>query len=196
VLESTRQGLQEREEQLASLEELRGQAAGAVTLARRALEDIEARAEEQRQVLVELERLEEEQRAFAAVVAERDVAGVGFAASADRLLADMEALEAARSALANAQRTALERSRNLDDFVIPDEPEIVQSAWSRLTERVGSGLQEALDDELMTAAARSPMGTDIEKLPAHLQAAARERRSALRRESMKLRWRQSNPGDH
>jgi SMC interacting uncharacterized protein involved in chromosome segregation len=191
-LERSRERLREGQEQLASLEELRGQAAGAVALARRSIEDIEGRAVEQQQALAELERLEEEQAAFAALIGQRDAAAASFAASADRALADLDALDSVRSLLGDSQRAAVQRGRRVENFMIPDEPEHVQTAWSRLTERIGSGLQQALDDELIAAAARSPMGAEIKNLPEHLQAAARERRFALRRE---IKLRRSRPSD-
>ena len=54
-------------------------------------------------------------------------------------------------------------------------------AWQRLQELVRASLQEQLEDELIEAAVRSPLGRAIDDLPEHLQEAARRRRFSARR---------------
>jgi hypothetical protein len=51
-----------------------------------------------------------------------------------------------------------------------------------LTDTVREHFESQLERDLVEAAARSPMGYEIQKLPAHLQALARERRLAVFRE--------------
>jgi len=182
-LERARERLRHGEEQLASLEELRAAAAGSVNLARRAIDEIEERADERRRVLAEIAALEEERRAFAGVVAERDAAGTQLAATANRLLAELDVLVAAREAVVEAQRAALRRGRTVEEFRVPDEAGEVHAAWSSLVARVREAIEQTLEDELVTAAARSVMGADIKNLPVHLQAAARARRTLLRRDA-------------
>ena len=64
---------------------------------------------------------------------------------------------------------------------LPPEPEDLQEQWDRLAGHVRRGLGQQLDDELIDAAARSPMGAAIGDLPRHLQEAARRRRQLLMR---------------
>jgi hypothetical protein len=45
--------------------------------------------------------------------------------------------------------------------------------------RVGTSLDATLEEELLDAAARSPLGNAICDLPVHLREAAQERRRAL-----------------
>jgi hypothetical protein len=59
----------------------------------------------------------------------------------------------------------------------PDrEPPGVNQARELLVGLVRQWLDRELERELVEAAARSPMGHEIEKLPEHLRALARERR--------------------
>jgi hypothetical protein len=51
-----------------------------------------------------------------------------------------------------------------------------------LADTVREHFEIQLERDLIEAAARSPMGYEIQKLPAHLQALARERRVAVLRE--------------
>ena len=62
------------------------------------------------------------------------------------------------------------------------EPAAASQSIEMLTDTVREHFESQLERDLVEAAARSPMGYEIQKLPAHLQALARERRLAVFRE--------------
>jgi hypothetical protein len=63
------------------------------------------------------------------------------------------------------------------------EPTIVAQSLEALAAIVRERLEGELERDLVEAAARSPMGHDIQKLPAHLQALARKRRITIHSET-------------
>ncbi len=62
---------------------------------------------------------------------------------------------------------------------LPPEPVALAESWDRLVARIRTELDQNLEEELLEAAARNPLAHAIDDLPAHLRAAARERRRTL-----------------
>jgi chromosome segregation ATPase len=136
-------------------------------------------------VRVELERLQaalEEARTRASLAAleeavgERDRTAEAAAGAIAAAIESLDDLDRRREAVARA-RTAV-TGHGLDPQV-PAEPEAFAGALERLVELVRGTLQDALDDELLEAAARSRSAGAIDELPPHLREAARQRRRAL-----------------
>jgi hypothetical protein len=169
-----RERLSEGEEKLDTLEQEKAETLGVVSIARRALSDLEQRLAEERQALAKAER-EEARRRLEATVAERDAVARRLAGTADRLLAELDELDAARAAVAAAGRPV--------PLEPPSEPAELAEAWDRMLARLQSDVGRNLEEELLEAAARSPMGFAIKDLPPHLRPAAQERRRALMKAS-------------
>jgi molecular chaperone GrpE (heat shock protein) len=165
-----RERLTEGEGKLETLEQEKAETLGVVSIARRAMSDLEQRLAVERQALAKAER-EEARRRLEATIAERDSVARRLAGTATRLLAELDELEAARAAVAAAGRAV--------PLEIPSEPAELAEAWDRLLARLQSDVGRNLEEELLEAAARSPMGFAIKDLPPHLRPAAQERRRAL-----------------
>jgi predicted nucleic acid-binding Zn-ribbon protein len=156
---------------------------------RRALADHEQRMLEKRAELDEA-MAEDARGVFEQVMQDRHEAAKSLADSAELLLDRLAALdrlrEAARSAWATAESRGRAVGKPLDEAVASDvegEPEVMRESWDRLCQEVRQRISEQFEDQLVEAAARSPMGHAIPDLPAHLQELARQRQRALFRQS-------------
>jgi hypothetical protein len=90
--------------------------------------------------------------------------------------------EAARSAWASADSRAKAIGKELDAPTageIEAGPDVMRESWERLCEEVRKRINEEFEEELVAAAARSPLGHAINDLPRHLQELARQRYRAL-----------------
>jgi hypothetical protein len=170
--------LDDSEETLEALERQKTQVAGTVMNARRALGDLEERLVERRQALAEAER-EEARRTLDAAVAERDHAAMQLAETVGQALDDIDSLDAARAAVGAVHQTFTSGPGRTHPPELPPEPAALAEAWDRLVARIRIELDQNLEEKLLDAAARSPLGYAIDDLPAHLRAAARQRRRSL-----------------
>ena len=178
-LERLRARLHEGEERLEALEQQKAETAGSVAMARRALGEFEERLAEQRRDLAEAEH-EDARRSLDELVAKRDAAAIQVAAAVHQTLGQLDELDAARAAVAAGRDAIVGGQADAQRTVeLPSEPLELTEAWDRLTTRVRAHIDERLEDELLDAAARSPLGHAIDDLPAHLRAAAQERRRVL-----------------
>jgi capsular polysaccharide biosynthesis protein len=178
-LERLRARLHEGEERLEALEQQKAETAGSVAMARRALGEFEERLAEQRRDLAEAEH-EDARRRLDELVAKRDAAAIQVAAAVHQTLGQLDELDAARAAVAAGRDAIVGGQADAQRTVeLPSEPLELTEAWDRLTTRVRAHIDERLEDELLDAAARSPLGHAIDDLPAHLRAAAQERRRVL-----------------
>jgi chromosome segregation ATPase len=178
-LERSHARLREGHEAIADLERRQAEAAGSVAVAERAINEIEQRLVEQREALARLERVNVARRQLAVRIGERDAAASDVADTVDELLTQLEKLAAARETVtaARADFRALAGRSGLDD--VPPEPAALRESWERLIEHIRTELGAELENDLVEAAARSPLGTAIDDLPVHLRALATERRTAL-----------------
>jgi chromosome segregation ATPase len=160
-----------------ALDELEGrriEAEGRLAIARQAATNYAGRLEERRQALAHALEVEVQARLLEAVGARDETANRAAEAIA-HLIASFERLEAARTTTAERVEEA-EPHLGRRAEVGPEPPEFEQE-WTRLIDFVSRRAQLQLDDELVEAAASSPGGFDINKLPQDLQVIARERRS-------------------
>jgi chromosome segregation ATPase len=172
---------------LAQLEEQREETEGRLALARRAQADVEQRLRERR---VEFERAEAEAavEAYEGVLRERALAADALVSAVEAIAAQLSDYEAANERAADAWSAVSARRLSLSDSARkalkqPDrEPPRVGEAREMLVELVRPWLDREHASEI-EAAARSPMGHGIEKLPEHLRVLARERRNAILRGS-------------
>ena len=118
---------------------------------------------------------------FRSAVKGREAAALDAAAAIEDALASFAAYERSYDDVA-AARIDVGPGYDVTD---PPEPEQLGEAWERLVEFVRSKIDEQLEDEVVESAARSFAGYEIEKLPEHLQAAARARRRRLSTELAK-----------
>jgi hypothetical protein len=176
--ERLRAQLDDSEGALEALERQRAEVAGTVMNARRTLGDLEERLTERRHALAEAER-EEARRMLEAAVLERDDAAMQLAETVGQALDDIDSLDAARAAVEAIHQTLIGGSGRTQTPELPPEPVALAGAWDRLVARIRIELDQNLEDNLLEAAARSPLGYAIDELPAHLRAAARQRRRAL-----------------
>jgi len=173
-LQHARQLAEKSQAALSALDEQRREREGRLTLALRAQQDYERRLEEKR---AELARAEAEAalEALKNELRNRDVAAEAFATA-------QEEVEKVRQAI------LLRGGAELRDAAaeLPDEPgappSVFAEALTTLTDLVSQRADHDLERDLVEAAARSPMGNDISRLPAHLQGLARERFIAMGRE--------------
>jgi len=156
---------------------------------RRALGDHEQRIREKRAELDEA-MAEDAREIFEQVMQDRHEAAKSLAEAAELLLDRLAALDRLREAARRAWATAESRGRAvgkpLDEAVASDvegEPEVMRESWDRVCHEVRQRISEQFEDQLVEAAARSPLGHAIGDLPAHLQELARQRQRALFRQS-------------
>jgi predicted nucleic acid-binding Zn-ribbon protein len=158
---------------------------GRLALTRQALADYHERMKEKRAGLDEA-MAEDARVVLERTLQDREEAGKSVAEAAELLLTRLRALdglqEAARSALVSAKSRARAVRKELvapAAAEIEAGPEAMRESWQRLCEEVRKRIDEEFQDELVNAAARSPMGHAIDQLPRHLQALARQRQQAL-----------------
>jgi DNA repair exonuclease SbcCD ATPase subunit len=171
------------QQEIEELEKRKAETQGSVILAERAISDLERRLAEQREVLARRQRLEEARDRLAQAIADRDAAATRLAATAEALMVQLDELSALGDTVTTAQQ-AVQAAGDRRTLELPGEPAELRDAWNRLIERIRTQLGSQLEHELLEAAARSPFGNAIRDLPAHLRAAARERRAALHHQSV------------
>jgi len=174
--------LAETERALAELERQRAEMVGTAENVRQAMTDLGQDLVQRRETLAKAER-EQAGKALRDSLAERDAVAVRLAKHLRPLLDDIAALDDARSQVtaAHARLRKLEGPQALRP--VPPEPPELADRWKWLITRAGAEFDSHLADELLDAAARSPLGHAIEDLPAHLREAARQRRRLLRNEA-------------
>jgi hypothetical protein len=172
--------LREAETRLAELEDERNELSGRLALRRRAVEDL---AQYERQLRDDLAavNLEEAQTALTAAIGARDAAAGDAAKKASEFRAAHDLLEQRRRELVDAV-DALRRLRPPSKVSVPAEPDKFDEEWRSVVPLVERELNRRLESELVAQAARSTNPLDIESLPAHLQALAKERRNHLLRQ--------------
>jgi DNA repair exonuclease SbcCD ATPase subunit len=188
LLQEARQDVEESDAALARLEEQRVEREGQLALARRAEEDLGRRIEEKR---AELKRAEAEAavEAYDRSVNARDAVAEKVASAVEAAVAVFGEYDAAQKRVGKAWETVLRSRSAAGDSrtgKIPEsgrEPTVLTEAFETLAGLVRERLDGELERDLVEAAARSPMGNDIPKLPAHLQALARERRRSITQEA-------------
>jgi chromosome segregation ATPase len=167
---------------LAALEEQRVEYAGRLRLAQQAEEDVKRRIEEKQ---VERQRAEDEAviENYERAVGERESAAERFASAAGAAVAALAEYEAAQQRVVDALETVRSRRAGGTSIKSEGEPTIVTQSLELLVDVVRKRLDTDLERDLVEAAARSPLGYDIKKLPAHLQVLARQRRGAVLNEA-------------
>jgi signal recognition particle GTPase len=194
-LQRAREAAEENQAALSALDEQRSEREGRLALARRAQQDFERRLEEKR---AELARAEAEAalEALKKELRNRDVAAEAFASAAQSVITRLENFDTAQEGVETALRAMLlgQAQARVEAAELPDDldaqPGVFTEALTTLTEIVSQRADHDLERDLIEAAARSPMGHDISRLPAHLQGMARERYAAIGREG-----RGSQPND-
>jgi hypothetical protein len=167
------------EETLERLKQAQSETAGRLTLASRAEADLKQRLGEVRTALREAAR-EAAAQALRQAVAVRDAAAKEAAAAINRAITRLENLDAARAAVERAAGEATQAGSRAAP-TLPAEPASFAEQWSRLEHLVREHAQWRLEEDLIEAAAASPMGIAIEDLPVHLQQLARDRHRAKQR---------------
>jgi chromosome segregation ATPase len=148
-----------------ALEEEIHQAKARLGLARRAIEDHEARLAEKKDELKKAEREEALQL--------WDEAAARLADASSKVLVELEAFEAAEravSALGGHPESA------------GDDRDVLGAPWTQLKQAVRERIDTEFADEVLEAAVRSRMPDAMNALPAHLREAARARIRARKRE--------------
>jgi leucyl aminopeptidase len=192
-LQRARQLAEKNQAALSALDEQRSEREGRLTLALRAQEDYERRLEEKR---AELARAEAEAalEALKKELRNRDVAAEAFASAAQSVIERLQDFDTAQEEVDKAReaiqlrgpaQARIAAAELADDSSAP--PGVFAEALSTLTEIVSQRADHDLERDLVEAAARSPMGYDISRLPAHLQGLARERFIAMGREGRRSR---------
>jgi chromosome segregation ATPase len=177
-LEDARKQLQEHEGALAQLEEQRAETTDRLELARRQIAEL-GRQVERRQAELEEARQQAVYDAFLESVERRDEAANDAAARLDAALEALSALQRLRE----ETKTALGSVPPRFNAVVPDEPTVLDEAWTRVAALVRADLDYKLEDELVFAAATSPGGRAIQDLPVHLREMATQRRRELQRQN-------------
>jgi chromosome segregation ATPase len=159
---------------LDDLEGRRNEVAGRLEIARQAAESYVARLEERREELARAFDAELQARLLETAAA-RDDAALRAAEAIAHVIRSVERLEAARAS--TAERVAELEARRRRRVEVDPEPAELNEHWAQLVDFVTARVQRRLDEELVEAAASSPGGQDIEKLPEHLQVVAKRRRN-------------------
>jgi hypothetical protein len=158
---------------LDDLEGRRNEAAGRLEIARQAADSYAARLDERREELKRAFEAELHARLLE-TVGLRDEAALRASEAITHLIASFERLEATRDATDEYIRALDSQARRRVE--IGPEPAELDERWAQLVDFVTTRAQLQLDDELIEAAASSPGGYEIEKLPEHLQVIAKSRR--------------------
>jgi hypothetical protein len=147
---------------------------GEMSIAQRAVADLTAEISRLQQALAEAD-VDEAREKVAAAVRRRDDGAAEAAAAIDNLLTLLEEIEEHRRAVTEAQKE-LRAMTPTPGPPPPREPSVLDEPLGRL---------EAFVDarSAVTAAAKSPAGFGITKLPEHLQELARQRRLAMIKEA-------------
>jgi hypothetical protein len=147
---------------------------GEMSIAQRAVADLTAEISRLQQALAEAD-VDEAREKVAAAVRRRDDGAAEAAAAIDNLLTLLEEIEEHRRAVTEAQKE-LRAMTPTPGPPPPREPSVLDEPLGRL---------EAFVDarSAVTAAAKSPAGFGITKLPEHLQELARQRRWAMIKEA-------------
>ena len=186
-LERVTQLAEESDAALAALEEERVEREGRLVLAQRAKDDFKLRIEAKR---LELQRAEAEAviEALDRSLAGRSAAAELLASAVQAAIARLREYKAEHEAVMSAWQ-AVRKQPTARKVVEPEtartaehEPPAVAQSIEMLADTVREHFEIQLERDLIEAAARSPMGYEIQNLPAHLQALARERRVAVLRE--------------
>ena len=152
----------------------RDEVAGRLDLARRQAADFTNRLVAKEAELEETRKLAAYQ-AFKESVSSRDDAAAHAASAIDEVITALTLLSGLQDAVAAAGRAV---SPEFDVSSV-EPPDVIESAWQGLVDYVRSRIEERLQDEAVEAAARSFQGYEINKLPEHLQALARQLRADL-----------------
>jgi chromosome segregation ATPase len=188
-----RQAAEESQAALSALDEQRREREGRLALALRAQQDFEGRLEEKR---AELARAEAEAalEGLKNALRDRDVAADAFASAAQSVITRLEDFETAQEGVEEAWQSILLRGpaeARAAAAELPDDldahPGVFAEALATLVEIVSQHADHDLERDLVEAAARSPMGHDISRLPTHLQGLARARYAAIGREARRSR---------
>lgn len=186
--QGARQAAEESQAALSALDEQRREREGRLALALRAQQDFERRLEEKR---AELARAEAEAalEALEKALRDRDVSADAFASAAQSVITRLQDFDTAQQEVEKARQAILLRGpaeARAAAAELPDDldaqPGVFAEALTTLTENVTQRADHDLERDLVEAAARSPMGHDISRLPTHLQGLARERYAAIGRE--------------
>jgi chromosome segregation ATPase len=180
----TEDQLRRSEQRLAELEDEQKELEGALMSARRAVADLDAQAEQLEHEL-RLAVVEEARDGFAEAVRARQAATEEAAAAARQLRAAHDRLQQSRQAVDKAHA----KLRDLgvrEDAPVEHEQTLLEDEWRSLAQLVEDELNARLQEQIVAAAASSGNPSDIEALPEHLQALARERRRELLRERQGL----------
>jgi tetratricopeptide (TPR) repeat protein len=195
-LQRARQAAEEDQAALSALDEQRSERESHLALALRAQQDFERRLEEKR---AELARAEAEAalEVLKKELRDRDVAAEAFASAAQSVITRLQDFDTAQEGVEKARQLIPLRGpaeAGAAAAELPDDldaqPGVFAEALTTLVEIVRQRADRDLERDLVEAAARSPMGHDISRLPAHLQGLARARFVAIGREG-----RESQPND-
>jgi chromosome segregation ATPase len=168
----------EAEDALERLKANEAEATGRLALASRAKADLEQRLAQLQGALREADR-ETAKQAFREAVATRDRCAEEAAEAIARALAAIAAVDDAHVAIEQSVHEGAMVGAELR-HAPPGDPAVFAEEWSRLEQLVRQKSQLQLEQDLVEAAAASPMGHAIKDLPEHLQVLARERRLSLR----------------
>jgi hypothetical protein len=160
---------------------------GRLALLRRAIADHQQKAVEKRSELDEALAEEARQR-VERILQERRQAAKSAAEAAEVLLDRLALLDRLRDA-ALAEREEAAPGSTLVDIVsdraqpaIETYPDEMRDSWERLCQEIRKRIHDQFENDLVEAAARSPMGHAISDLPVHLHELARQRHRALVRQ--------------
>jgi chromosome segregation ATPase len=155
----------------------------------RAIADFEQKVNEKRSEL-ERARAEEASQQLERILKQWRKTGTSAAKAATEFLDQLALLDEERAAAEAAAAEAAAQSKVAGVAfdgealqTIRGLPDEMQDAWGRLCDEVRRRIDEHFEDELVEAAARSPMGHAIQELPTHLQELARQRHLELFRNS-------------
>jgi chromosome segregation ATPase len=167
--------LRQSEQRLAEVENEHKELEGAVKLARRAIADLDAHAEELKDEL-RVAAIEEAQIAAEQAVQARQAAAEEAADAARQLRSAYARLQRAREAV-NDAHAALRDLGIRPRAPVQPEQTLFEDEWQSLAPLVENELNTRLESQIVAAAAASNNPFDIEALPEHLRALARARQS-------------------
>jgi hypothetical protein len=166
--------LQAAEAKADELAEQQNAIRGEVSIAQRAVAEFTDHIARLEQAVAEL-RIDEAREAVAAAVRVRDDTAAEAAETVDAALTLLDQLEEHRHAVADAAKR-LRTVTPTPGPAPPTEPSVLDEPLQRLEAFVRARSDQALLNDVVDAAATSPLGRGIPDLPEHLQELARQRR--------------------
>ncbi|HZG34333.1 MAG TPA: hypothetical protein VEY87_00655 [Gaiellaceae bacterium] len=175
--------LERTQKRLGEIDDERATILGETEIARRALADLGDEIARSRDALAAFE-VEEARVALTEAIRRRDQVLIDAAAALNTAVDLLQEIDARRAAVTEAREQLGQVEPRSRGDRAPEEPDVLHEPWQRMVATVKAQLDEALEIDIVEAAARSNAPSALNSLPQHLRVLASERRRQLQRQAL------------